>query len=162
MRQAPVRRNIMRTGRPSGRSPLATATNRRRLSIVIVLIVLGIAGYVFRADVVDFFSPPPPPDVSAINRAVDSAFVVIDPQEVASATADIEDCEIPTDRVVLPKGASVLRANLTLTRAVERAGGTVLYGVESTDRKRRWQTVTLGISAGDSLIREVMLVSRVR
>ena len=100
--------------------------------------------------------------MSAINRAVDSAFVVIDPQEVSAATTDIEDREIPTDRVVLPKGASVLRANLTLTRAVERAGGTVLYGVESTDRKRRWQTVTLGISAGDSLIREVMLVSRVR
>ena len=158
----PARRNVMRAGRPSGRSPFATATNRRRLSTAIVLIVLGTAGYVFRTDIVDFFSPPPPPDVAAIHKAVDSAFVVIDPQEVSAAPADMGNCEIPRDRVVLPNGASVLRANLTLTRAVERAGGTVLYGVESTDRKRRWQTVTLGISAGDSLIREVMLVSRVR
>ncbi len=158
----PVRRDFTRAGRPSGRSPLATTTNVRNLSAVIVLIALGTAGYVFRTDIVDFFSPPPAPDVAAINRAVDSAFVAIDPQEVSAATADMEDCEIPRDRVVLSRGASVLRANLTLTRAVERAGGTVLYGVESTDRKRRWQTVTLGISAGDSLIREVMLVSRVR
>jgi hypothetical protein len=81
---------------------------------------------------------------------------------VSGATADAENSEIPRDRVVLPRGASVLRANLAITRAVEKAGGTVLYGVESTDSKRRWQTVTLGISAGDSLIREVMLVSRVR
>jgi len=73
-----------------------------------------------------------------------------------------KDGGLPRDRVVLPGGASVLRANLTLTRAVERAGGTVLYGIESIDSKRRWQTVTLGISAGDSLIREVMLVGRVR
>ena len=144
------------------RSPFAKAADFRMLSAVLVVIALGVAGYVFRGDILDFFSPPPPPDVSAIHKAVDSAFVVIDPQEVSAATGDTEDSEIPRDRVVLPKGVSVLRANLTLTRAVEKAGGTVLYGVESTDSKRRWQTVTLGISAGDSLIREVMLVSRVR
>jgi hypothetical protein len=63
---------------------------------------------------------------------------------------------------VLDRGGSVLRANLVITRAVERAGGDILYGVESTDRKRRWQTVTLGVSAGDSLIREITLVSRLR
>jgi hypothetical protein len=30
------------------------------------------------------------------------------------------------------------------------------------DEKRRWQTVTLGISDGDSLIREVRLEKRLR
>jgi hypothetical protein len=92
---------------------------------------------------------------------VDSAFVALDPQEVSAAT-DAGDSEKPRDRVVLSRGASVLRANLIITRAVEKAGGTVLYGIESFDSKRRWQTVTLGISAEDSLIREVLLVSRVR
>jgi hypothetical protein len=140
----------------------ATAANAKTLSAVILLIALGTAVYLFRGDIVDFFSPPPRPDAAAINRAVDSAIVVIDPQEVKSARTDSGDREVPRDRAVLSKGASVLRANLVMTRAVEKAGGTILYGIESTDSKRRWQTVTLGISAGDSLIREVMLVGRMK
>lgn len=126
------------------------------------MIVLGTAAYLFRHDIVDFFSPPPPPDAQAIHRALDSAFVALEPEEVTSADVKAEAGEVPRDRVVLPRDGSALRANLAVTRAVERAGGTVLYGIESIDSKRRWQTVTLGISAGDSLIREVMLVSRVR
>jgi hypothetical protein len=123
---------------------------------------VGVAAYIFRDHFIDFISPPPTPDASAISRAVDSVLVTIDPQDVSATTPDAKHSEIPRDRVVLKKGASTLRANLAVTRAVERAGGTVLYGVESTDSRRRWQTVTLGISAGDSLIREIMLVGRVR
>jgi len=147
---------------PCWKEPLATAGNARNLAIVIVLIVLGTAAYLLRHDLVDFFSPPPPPDAGAIHRALDSAFVTLEPEEVTTADVEAEAGEVPRDRVVLSRGGSALRANLAVTRAVERAGGTVLYGIESIDSKRRWQTVTLGISAGDSLIREVMLVSRVR
>ena len=144
------------------RSPLATAANIRSLSAVLIIAALGLAVYIFRADIADFFSPPPPPDAGAINRAVDSAFVRIDPTDLSASATEAEDREIPRDRLVLPGTASALRANLEITRAVERAGGTILYGVESIDPKRRWQTVTLGVSAEDSLIREIMLVSRVR
>ena len=144
------------------RSPLATAANIRSLCVVLIIAALGLGGYVFSSDIIDFFSPPPPPDPHAINRAIDSAFARIDPEDLSTSTMEVEDCELPRDRLVLPGTASALRANLEITRAVERAGGTILYGIESTDRKRRWQTVTLGVSAGDSLIREIMLVSRVR
>ena len=127
-----------------------------------MVIGLSAAAYFLRSDIADFFSPPPPPDAIAINRAVDSAFVVIDAEKVSQEAAEAGGTEIPRDRLALSGSASALRANLTITRAVEKAGGTILYGVESTDGKRRWQTVTLGISAGDSLIREVVLLSRVR
>ena len=93
---------------------------------------------------------------------MDSVLAVIDPDRVSQETSEAGGTEIPRDRLVIPGSASALRANLTIRRAVEKAGGAILYGVESTDSKRRWQTVTLGISAGDSLIREVLLVSRVR
>jgi hypothetical protein len=128
----------------------------------VIILALGAAAYVFRGDVVDLFSPPPAPDANAINSAVDSAFAVIDPQDHSASVVEVGGREVPRDRIVLHAASSALRANLEITRAVERAGGTILYGVESTDQKRRWQTVTLGVSAGDSLIREIMLVSRVR
>jgi hypothetical protein len=99
--------------------------------------------------------------VSAINLAVDSAFAGLDPREVSTSTVELNGCEVPTNRVILAADASLLRANLAITQAVEKAGGSIGYGVESTDSKRRWQTVTLGISAGDSLIREIVLVGRV-
>lgn len=134
----------------------------RSLFTIVVVAGLAIAAYVFGGDIMDFLIPPPPPDVNAINQAVDSAFVRIDPQDLSASIVELEDCSITRDRLVLRRGASALRANLEITRAVEKAGGMILYGVESTDQKRRWQTVTLGVSAGDSLIREIMLVSRVR
>jgi hypothetical protein len=149
-------------GRRCGRSPLSTAKNAITLAILITLIALGSAGYYYRSVIVDLVTPPPPPDATAINRAVDSALVMLDPQEVSSGTAPAGDSDVPRDRLILSGSASVLRANLTITRAAEKAGGSIHYGVESTDDRRRWQTVTLGISAGDSLIREVMLVGRVR
>jgi hypothetical protein len=149
-------------GPRSERSPSTTSASLRAALTLAVIGVLVIAGYVFRREIVDFLSPPPPPDVTAIHGAVDSAFAGITTQEMSASVVELDGCEVPRDRLVLPSGASAFRANLAITRAVERAGGSILYGVESTDRKKRWLTVTLGVSAGDSLIREVMLVSRVR
>ena len=57
---------------------------------------------------------------------------------------------------------TLLRANLIITRAVETAGGSISYGIESVDEKRRWKAVTLGITDGDSLVREVRLEKRLR
>ena len=51
---------------------------------------------------------------------------------------------------------------MLLTRAIEKAGGEVLFGIESTDSRRRWQAVTMGISDGDSLVREIRLEKRIR
>ena len=142
------------------RSIFPTAVANRILVVIAVLAALGAAGYIFRGDIVDLFSPPPPPDVGAINLAVDSAFALLHPKDVSASRTDLGSCEIPRDRVTLPSDISLLRANLAITQTVEKAGGSIIYGIESTDRKRRWQTVTLGIAAGDSLIREVVLVGR--
>jgi hypothetical protein len=117
---------------------------------------------VFRGDIVDFLSPPPPPSIEAINSALDSALATIEPQEVSTSMVELDGHSILRDRMVLSGKTSVLRTNLAITRAVEKAGGSILYGVESIDWKQRWQTVTLGVSAGDSLIREIVLVGRVR
>jgi hypothetical protein len=75
---------------------------------------------------------------------------------------DLGDHQIAQDRLELPGESSLLRANLIITRAVETAGGTISYGIESVDERRRWQAVTLGITDGDSLIREVRLEKRLR
>ena len=138
------------------------AARLRAIIALGVLTALAITAYLARESVIDFFSPPPPPDAATVNQAVDSAYARIGPEDLSSSIVDLGDREVAQDRVVLARGSSILRANLEITRAVEKAGGTILYGVESVDQRRRWQTVTLGISSGDSLLREIRLVSRVR
>ena len=81
---------------------------------------------------------------------------------MTTSTVRLGGDEITQDRLELHRKRSMLRANLEITRAVERAGGEITYGIESIDEGRRWETVTLGISDGDSLIREVRLEKRLR
>ena len=66
------------------------------------------------------------------------------------------------DLLELSRETSVFRANHEITHAVEKAGGRIEYGLDSSDERRRWRTVTLGISDGDSLIREIRLKKRIR
>ncbi len=105
---------------------------------------------------------PPTPGAAAVAAAVESAYVRIQPSSVETSSMDSGDGRIRSDHVKLGRGQSLPRANLEVTRAVERAGGRVLYGIESYDGRRRRQFVTLGLASGDSLVCEVKLEKRIR
>ena len=132
------------------------------LFALIVIVCIAGAGYLLRDRIEEFLSPPPRADLNILNAAVDSACASLETRKTTSATVDLGDHQIAQDRLELPGASSLLRANLIITRAVETAGGTISYGIESVDEKRRWQTVTLGITDGDSLVREVRLEKRLR
>ena len=105
---------------------------------------------------------PDAPDGGAIAAAVDSAYVRIQPVSVRTSSVDMDGRPVRLDHVTLSRSRSVLRANLELTRAVENAGGGVLYGIESFDERKRTQFLTLGIASNDSLVCEVKLEKRIR
>jgi len=132
------------------------------LFALVVIVCIAAAGYLFKDRIVEFLSPPPRADLTVLNAAVDSACASLETSKTSSSTVDLGDHELTQDRLELPRTSSLLRANLIVTRAVERAGGSISYGIESVDEKRRWQTVTLGVTDGDSLIREVRLEKRLR
>ena len=57
----------------------------------------------------------------------------------------------------IPKDSSLLRANAEITEAVEKAGGEVAYGIESSDEKGRKVAVTIGVSIRRDLVREIKI-----
>lgn len=133
-------------------------------ALIAIILIVSAAGIVYLnwGRIAASLSPPPRADVATLNAAVDSACAGLETRRSSSEVIDLGDREITQDRFELPRTSSLLRANLIVTRAVERAGGTVSYGIESVDEKRRWQAVTLGITDGDSLVREVRLERRLR
>ena len=132
------------------------------LSTLLIVVSLVIAAYFLANPVLKFFSAPPRADILVLGEALDSAYASIEPKKISTSSVSLGRGELAQDRLELHRETSLFRANLEITRAVERAGGEVLYGIDSIDEKRRWQIVTLGISDGDSLICEVRLVRRIR
>jgi len=130
-------------------------------ALIIILCIAG-TGYLLRDRITEFLSPPPRANLTVLNAAVDSACASLETRKTSSSTVDLGDHQLAQDLLELPRTSSILRANLITTRAVETAGGSISYGIESVDEKRRWQTVTLGITDGDSLVREVRLEKRLR
>jgi hypothetical protein len=143
-----------------------SARKRRRpigaLIALVIVICIPAAGYLARGRIAEFLSPPPRADITLLNAAVDSACASLETRKTSSSIVDLGDHELTRDRLELPRTSSLLRANLIVTRAVERAGGEISYGIESMDESRRWQAVTLGVTDGDSLIREIRLEKRLR
>ncbi len=101
-------------------------------------------------------------DPAIINRTLDSLYAVLPVKSVERITSVASGETLRCDRLQLKQEASLIRANLAISQAVKRVGGEISYGVESFSSKRRWQIVTLGISDGDTLIREVRLEKRLR
>lgn len=130
--------------------------------VVIVLLALAAIAYAVREPARRIFGRRERADIVVLNAAIDSACAVIEPRETTVSTVDLGGHDVRCDLLELSRDASVLRANRELTGAVERAGGRIAYGLDSSDEKRRWRTVTLGISDGDSLIREIRLKKRIR
>jgi hypothetical protein len=131
------------------------------IAAIAVLLALAALVYFSRGSV-DRVMSPEFPDSSAIAAAVESAYARIQPLGVDRSSLDMDGGRIRYDYVRLSRKESVLRANLELTRAVEKAGGGILYGIESYDERKRKQFLTLGISSNDSLICEIKLERRIR
>jgi len=121
---------------------------------------LGLAAYFVyynQADLKRFFSTPKPPDAAALGKAIEDAYSVLRPTKITTTDIAVGTRDVRHDLVVLPKKTSLLRANAEITRVVEKAGGQVIYGIESNDDKGRKPAVTLGISDGQGLVREIRL-----
>lgn len=131
------------------------------LTIIFVFTVVVVA-YAMRQPVRDIFVRDERVDAAMLGAVIDSACAAIEPAKSSTSTVDLGGHDVQCDLLQLSRDASIFRANHEITRAVEKAGGRIVYGLESSDEKRRWRTVTLGISDGDSLIREVRLRKRIR
>jgi hypothetical protein len=134
----------------------------RTLAAIIIIGCLALAAYIFRGPLKIFFSPPSRADATTISRALDSVYAEIEPRNVTAGAVNLDGRVMRRDHVLLGGDQSILRANLAITRAVENAGGKVLYGVDSSDGRRGREVVVLGISDGDSLLREINLEHRRR
>jgi hypothetical protein len=131
------------------------------IAAIVVLLALAALVYFSRGSFERAISPEFP-DSAAIAAAVESAYVRIQPLGVDRSSLDMDGRRLRYDYVRLSRARSLLRANLELTRAVEKAGGGVLYGIESYDERKRKRFLTLGISSNDSLMCEVRLETRIR
>jgi hypothetical protein len=132
------------------------------LIIIVAIACAAVAAYLLYNPARLIFARPERADVAVLERAMDSVYAVVAPSNLESSVVDMDGGPLRCDLLELPRDASLVRTNLAIKRAVEKAGGEVVYGLESSDDRRRWQTVTLGVSDGDSLIREVILTQRVR
>jgi hypothetical protein len=136
----------------------------RVIRIIAVAVLCGflLVAYWLRDDIWRILSGPGRADVTVLSSALDQAYAAIDPRAVSSSIIAIDGHATRHDHVEISRDSSLTRANLEITRAAERAGGLVLYGLESSDDRGRKQGVTLGISDGDSIIRQIRLEKRIR
>jgi hypothetical protein len=134
----------------------------RLIGSIILVCFIAAAAYGLKDEIRNFFTYKHRADVGVLHQAIDSVYTVLDPRRVSTSTTDPGGHRVRCDRVELSRGSSIIRANHKLTRAVEKAGGEVVLGIESSDQGRRWQIVTLRISDGDSVIREIALEKRIR
>jgi hypothetical protein len=132
------------------------------IGFVILACFIAAVAYGLKDEIRNFFTYKHRADVGVLHQAIDSVYTVLEPRRISTSTADLGGHRVRCDRLELSSGSSIMRANSKLTRAVEKAGGEVVLGIESSDQGRRWQTVTLSISDGDSVIREIALERRIR
>ena len=133
-----------------------------RITAVAVLGGLLLVAYWSRDDIRLRLLGPDRADAAVLSSELDRAYALIDPRTVSTSSITIEGRATRHDHLQISRDSSLIRANREITRAVERAGGLVLYGLESSDDRGLKQGVTLGISDGDSIIREIRLEKRIR
>ena len=162
----PLRRQPGGRGRGRGDRGLRRARTVAGIVAAIVLAVfLGSVVYKVynhRSEVRRFFSNPPPPEPGTIDLAIEEAYAKIKPTEVTTTNAEIGGEQVREDRVLLPKTASLLRANAEIARAVESAGGEMAYGIESADDRGRKTGLTLGVSIDKKLVRQIRIEKSTR
>jgi hypothetical protein len=126
-------------------------------AVVVIAVVAANYVYFYRAELKHFFSTPKPPDAATLDKAIEAAYARIEPVKVSTTSLAAGTQQVKHDRVVIGKKASFLRANYEITCAVERAGGRIASGVESTDDKGRETSVNLTVSDGQTVVREIRL-----
>ena len=124
-------------------------------AVVAVAVIAANYVYFYRAELKHFFSTPKPPDAAALDKAITEAYARLKPVKVTTSPADPSAHQVARDRVEIAKAASLLRANSEITSAVEKAGGLIAYGIESSDNKGRKTGVTLAVSNGQTIVREI-------
>jgi hypothetical protein len=151
-----------------GRAGKSKRSARALAGIAVAAIAVGaiaIAAHYFyqnRSEIRRFFSKPRPPDAAAVERAIDDAYSKINPVKTSTSTVTVGGREIRRDRLEIPKTVAIARANAEIAAAVEAAGGEVAYGVESSDENARRVGVTIGVSVGKRLVREIRLEKTAR
>jgi hypothetical protein len=134
----------------------------RTLLLVIIVCSLGLAAYTLKDSLHRYVRGEQRADITTLEQAMDSAYAAIAPRKISTSVVTLDELEVRHDRLELSRDGSLFKANLEITRAIEKAGGEVLFGIESSDTRRRWQAVTMGVSDGDSLVREIRLEKRIR
>ena len=131
----------------------------------IVVVVIAIAAhYIYqdRAEITRFFSKPRPPDAVLVGRAIDEACSRLNPVRTSTVTVTVGGREIPRVNLEVPKTTALARANAEIAAAVEAAGGEIAYGIESSDERARKVGLTIGVSVGKRLVREIRLEKSAR
>jgi len=126
-------------------------------AVIVLAVVAANYVYFYRAEIRHFFSTPRPPDAVTLDKAIEAAYAKIGPVKVSTTSLAAGTQQVRHDRVVIGKKASFLRANYEITCAVEKAGGRIASGVESTDDEGRATSVTLTVSDGQAVVREIRL-----
>jgi hypothetical protein len=132
------------------------------LCLVIIFSGMAYFFYSHRDRLRVWFRPVERAGPERLEAVLDSVYRAIEAQSVTTTEVTLNGHDVRHDEVRLPRSGSLARANLDITRAVEMTGGQVVFGVESSDRRNRWRAVTLGISDGDSLVRQIRLERRSR
>ena len=152
----PRRQSSGKGGGVRGRLKL-TAKILAAAAVVAMAVVAANYVYFYRADLRHFFSTPKPPDAATLDKAIEAAYAKLAPVKVSTTSLAAGTQQVKHDRVVLAKKASFLRANYEITCAVEKAGGRISSGIESTDDKGQETSVTLTVSDGRTVVREIRL-----
>jgi hypothetical protein len=152
----PRRQSRSKGGGGRGRIKLIAQTLAVAAAVVIAVVAANYV-YFYRAELKHFFSTPKPPDAATLDKAIEAAYARIGPVKVSTSSLAAGTQQLKHDRVVIGKKASFLRANYEITCAVEKAGGRISSGVESTDNKGQETSVTLTVSDGQAVVREIRL-----
>ena len=153
----PLRRQCGgKSGGVAGKARLIVKVLAAAAGIVVAVAVANYI-YLYRSELKTFFSTPEPPSAAALDKAIEEAYARIEPVKVSTSNLEAGTQDLRRDRVVIGKKASLIRANYEITSAVERAGGRIVSGAEGADDKGRETSVTLGVSDGTRLIREIRI-----
>lgn len=129
------------------------------LVVVIVFLLTGFASMITYERVTRYLGEHKP-DPSRIEAALDSLYATLSPLKIESK-ASVEE-GIRCDRLLFDRKTSLTRVNLQIARSVESRGGEIAYGFESSDNGKDIQCVTIGISDGEKLLREVILKKKLK
>lgn len=131
-------------------------------ALIIILIAIGaalLASFITYERLKSYINEHKP-DPAMIEASLDSLYVALSPISVEQGELGVG--QVRCDRLLFDRKTSLVRVNLEITRCVERSGGEIAYGLDSLDAQKKKQYVTLGISDGKTLLRQVILEKKLK